>query len=142
MQTDYCIKRPDDWGSRWRDINYPQIKTGDNHTEKIVLWMLETVLNGKEILEYFPDTTKSIIIQDYHELNKLADLKLRSHGTKITFLTEDEIKKQGIDEYLIPQEVRLGTVTGKVQLQIMPEFSHSLLEFFEKRNGQWTHLKR
>ncbi len=65
MQTDYCLKRPDEWGSRWRDINYPQIKTTDLDTKKIVLWMLETVLNGREILEYFPDTTKSIVIQEY-----------------------------------------------------------------------------
>ncbi len=141
MQTDYCIKRPDTWGSLWRDINYPQIKTADPNTKKTVLWMLETVLNGREILEYFPDSTKSIVIQEYAELNKLADLNLTSHGTKITFLTEEEIKKQGIDEYLIVSDVRLGVLTGKVNFQIMPEFSRSLLEFFEKQDGQWTHLK-
>jgi hypothetical protein len=142
MQTDYCNKRPDEWGSSWRDINYPQIKTADSNTKKIVLWMLETVLNGKEILKYFPDTTKSIVIQEYAELNRRADLNLKSHGTKITFLTEDEIKKNGIEEYLIVSDVRLGAMTGKVDFQIMPEFSHSLLEFFEKQGGQWTHLKR
>jgi len=142
MQTDYCLKRPDEWGSRWRDINYPQIKTTDLDTKKTVLWMLETVLNGREILEYFPDTTKSIVIQEYAELNKLADLNLKSHGKRITFLTEDEIKKQGVDEYLIVREVRLGAKTGQVSFQIMPEFSDSLLEFFEKINGRWTHLKR
>ena len=143
MQTDYCINRPeaDFWGSRWRDINYPQIKTTDQNTKKIVLWMLETVLNGKEILEYFPDTTKSIVIQEYAELNRLADLNLKSHGTKIIFMTADEIKKQGVDEYLIVTDVRLGATTGQVNLQIMPEFAYSLLEFFEKQNGHWTHLK-
>ena len=142
MQTDYCNKRPDEWGSSWRDINYPQIKTTDLNTKETVLWMLETVLNGKEILEYFPDTTTSIVIQEYAELNKLADLGLKSHGTKITFLTEDEINKQGIDEYLIIDDVRLGVETGKVDFQVMPEFSTSILEFFEKVNGRWTHLKR
>jgi hypothetical protein len=142
MQTDYCNKRPDEWGSSWRDINYPQIRTTDPKTKKTVLWMLETVLNGKEILEYFPDTTKSIVIQEYAELNKRVDLNLKSHGTKITFLTEDEIKKKGIEEYLLVSDIRLGAVTGQVSLQIMPEFSDSLLEFFEKQGGQWTHLKR
>jgi hypothetical protein len=142
MQTDYCLKRSDEWGNRWRDINYPQIKTNDLNTKKTVLWMLETVLNGREILEYFPDTTKSTVIQEYAELNKLADLNLNSHGTRITFLTEDDLKKQGIDEYLIVREVRLGAKTGQVSFQIMPEFSDSLLEFYEKINGRWTHLKR
>jgi hypothetical protein len=142
MQTDYCNKRSDEWGSSWRDINYPQIKTTDPKTEKTVLWMLETVLNGKEILKFFPDTTKSIVIQEYAELNKLANLNLESHGTKITFLTADEIKKKGIEEYLIINDLRLGAMTGKVNLQIMPAFSESLLEFFEKQHGHWTHLKR
>lgn len=142
MQTDYCNKRSDEWGSSWRDINYPQIKTTDPKTEKTVLWMLEAVLNGKEILKYFPDTTKSIVIQEYAELNKLANLNLESHGTKITFLTADEIKKKGIQEYLIINDLRLGAMTGKVNLQIMPAFSESLLEFFEKQHGLWTHLKR
>jgi hypothetical protein len=142
MQTDYCIRRPDIWGSRWRDINYPQIKTTDANTKKAVLWMLETTLNSKQILEYFPDTTKSIVIQEYAELNKLADLNLKSYGKRIMFLTEDEIKKLGIDEYLIPSEIRVGTRSAMINFQIMPEFSHSLLEFFEKQNGKWTHLKR
>ncbi len=57
-------------------------------------------------------------------------------------MTEDEIKKQGVDEHLIVREVRLGAKTGQVSFQIMPEFSDSLLEFFEKINGRWTHLKR
>lgn len=142
MQTDYCNKRPDEWGSRWRDINYPQIKTTDATTKARLLWMLETALNGREILEYFPDTTKSIVVQEYFELNKNADLNLKSHGTKVTFLTEDEIKEKRIDEYLIIDDIRLGVETGKVDFQVMPEFSTGILEFFEKINGQWTHLKR
>jgi hypothetical protein len=142
MQVDFCNKRPEEWGSRWREINYPQIKTTDFNTRQVVLWMLETVLNDKEILEYFPDTTQSIVVQEYFELNKHADLNLKSHGTKITFLTEEEIKEKGIEEYLIIDEVRLGVETGKVDVQVMPEFSTSILEFFEKRNGQWTYLKR
>lgn len=139
--TDFCINRYDGWGSRWRDINYPQIKTNNPHAKKTVLWMMETVLNGKEILEYFPDTTKSIVIQEYAELTKHADLNLKSHGTKVKFLTEEEIKQQGIDEYLIVDKIRLGLESGTVSFQIMPEFSSSLLEFFEKQNGQWTHMK-
>lgn len=142
MQTDYCAKRGDEWGSRWRDINYPQIKTTNPTTRNRVLWMLETALNGKEILEYFPDSTKSIVVQEYFELNKRADLKLKSHGTEITFLTGEEIKERQIDEYLIIDDVRLGLETGNVDFQVMPEFSTSILEFFEKINGQWTHLKR
>ena len=58
MQTDYCNKRPDEWGSRWRDINYPQIKTTDATTKERLLWMLETTLNGKEILAVFPGHNK------------------------------------------------------------------------------------
>jgi len=140
-QVDYCNRRQNDLASRFRNVNYPQIKTTDNSTKKNVLWMLETVLNGKEILEYFPDTTKSIVVQEYYELNKLTDLNLRSHGTGITFLTEKEIKKQGISEYLIIRDVRLGAMTGSVDFQIMPEFSTSILEFFEKQNGRWTKLE-
>jgi hypothetical protein len=143
MQTDYCINRTDEggWGTRWRDINYPQIETSNTATRERVLWMLETALNGDEILEYFPDTTKSIIVQEYFELNKKADLNLRSHGTEITFMTADEIKEAQVEEYLIIDDVRLSVQTGKVDFQVMPEFSTSILEFFEKVNGQWTHLK-
>ena len=142
MQTDYCNKRPNEWGSSWRSINYPEINVDDKNTKERVLWMLETALNGQEILEYFPDTTKSIVVQEYFELNKNADLNLKSHGTRITFLTEKEIKKRKIDDYLIIDDVRLGVETGRVDFQVMPEFSTSILEFFEKVNGQWTHLKR
>lgn len=142
MQADYCNRRPDTWGSEWRSINYPQIKTGDKKAEKVVLWMLETVLNGDEILDYFPDSTRSIVIQEYCELNKLADLRLKSHGTNITFMTEEEITKQGIGEYLKVTDIRLGVMTGSVDFLVKHAFPNSLLEFFEKRNGQWTHLKR
>jgi hypothetical protein len=104
--------------------------------------MLETALNGKEILEYFPDTTKTIVVQEYFELNKNAGLNLKSHGTDITFLAEDEIKESQIEEYLIIDDVRLGVETGMVDFQVMPEFSTSILEFFEKIDGRWIHLKR
>ncbi len=141
MQADYCIRKSDAWQTEWRNINYPQIKTDNEKTKKVVLWMLETVLNSKEILEYFPDTTKSIVVQEYYELNKLADLNLKSHGTKITFLAEKEIKKRKIEDYLIVSDVRLGVTTGKVIFQVMPEFSSSILEFFEKQNGKWVQLE-
>jgi len=71
----------------------------------------------------------------------LALLNLKSHGTRITFLTEDEIKERRIDEYLIIDNVRLGVKTGQVDFQVMPEFSTSILEFFERIDGHWTHLK-
>lgn len=141
MQTDYCNKRPDEWDSRWRDINYPQIEVTDTITKERVHWMLETALNGKEILEYFPDTTKSIVIQEYYELNNLADIALKARGVRVTFLPEDEIKRRGINEYLTINDVRLGKMTAKVDFAINHAFPRSLLEFFEKRNGKWTHLK-
>jgi hypothetical protein len=57
-------------------------------------------------------------------------------------LTTDEIKEAQVDEYLIIDDVRLGAETGKVDFQVMPEFSISILEFFEKVNGQWIHSKQ
>jgi hypothetical protein len=142
IQTDYCITRSDEWGSRWRNINYPQIKVADPNTKERVIWMLETTLNGDKILEYFPNSTKRLVIQTYFELNKQADLNLKSHGRAVTFLTEREIEENEITEYLIIDDIRLGVETGMVDLQVMPEFSTSILEFFKKENGQWMHQRR
>lgn len=142
LQTDFCNKRTDKWGSRWTDINYPQIKVIGVPTKQRVQWMLETALNGNEILRYFPDTTKSIVVQEYFELNRNANLNLKSHGTEIILLTKQEIKERKVEEYLIIDDLRLGVETGHVDFQVMPDFSISILEFFEKRNGKWIHLKR
>ena len=89
--------------------------------------MLET-----EILEYFPDTTKSIVVQEYFELNKNAGLNLKSHGTDITFLAENEIKKSRIEEYLIIDDVRLGVETGMVDFQLCRS-SEDILSFLKSR---------
>ena len=136
---DYCKTWPDEWGSTKKNINYPQLKTSNEKRKQDVEWMLQQAFQNKEILEYFPDTTKSLIVQEYYEINKYADLDLQWYGNQIIFLSEKEIKKQNIKDYIIIDEINVGLKSAMVDLQVMPIFYIGILDFFQKENGQWVH---
>jgi hypothetical protein len=125
--------------SRKRNINYPQLSTGDTKIKEEVEWMIQLTLENKELLEYISDTVQNLIIQEYYEITKESELDLEWYGTPVVFLSEDEIRNLDPQEYLIIDEVIVGAKSAMIDLQIMPEFSVGILEFFYKENGKWVH---
>lgn len=136
---DYCIKWPKIWGSRQQNINYPQLKTSNVKLKKEVEWMLQIALDNKKISERLANINNNLIIQEYFEINKNSNLNLEYNGKPIIFLSEKEIEKREIKEYLIINELSVGLESATVDFQIKPGYGIGTLDFFDKKNGKWIH---
>jgi hypothetical protein len=139
---DYCKRCTDEYGSRKRSINYPQLSTENKTLKNNVEWMLQTALNNKKILNYLPDTIDTLFIQDYYEINEKSNMNLNWNGKKVKFLSEVKIKDQNIKSYIIIDEFDVGQKTAMINFNMMPEPWHGTLDFFKKEAGNWKHETR
>lgn len=139
METrfEFCIRHQDEWGSRRRAINYPQLKEKSANEKKEVIKMLEVALTNPKLKEYFDDSTKNLIVQEYFEIRKTNNIELTYFGQPIKLMSELEIKSDSIKKYLIIDEVNIGLNSAMIDFQVMPEFSVGVLDFFDKQNGEW-----
>lgn len=137
---DYCKQWPKVWGSRIRNINYPQLPTENEDLKKDLEWMLQIALDNKEISEYISDTAKTLVIQEYYEINKESNLNLNWNGKEIQFLSKSEIKEQNLKSYIIIDEIKIGLESSIIDFMIMPKHWQGTITLFKKKDGIWKHV--
>lgn len=138
----YCQYSGDDFITKKRKINYPQIKERNRKEKDDVIQMLEIALTNPEIRKYIEDTTMNLIVQEYYEINKRNNLKISCFEKEIELLSKEEIKLRDIKEYLIIDEINIGVYSVLIDFQVMPEFSVGILDAFYKENDEWQLNKR
>lgn len=137
----YCNHWDDTYGSYRAPIRYPQVSPVSLMQKEEVDCMFQQVLTNPVIAKYM-DTLAPLIIQTYHHFDEEYSEEFRWQDMPVYFLTEQQIRADNIDDYLMIDVVVIGEVTASFQLRFRPENYRSVFDFFDKENGAWQLNKR